>query len=765
MRDKGAPTMLSGEIVPLDDIENIARRHFVMGLGATLLAGCGGDGDNAVTDGERTSANNSAQASGVAPTSDGIDAGATSAGTAQTRTFTHPGLLHTEADFERMRTKVGAHASPWIDSWNVLVANGHTRLTNKPNPQVGIYRGNDPTHGQNYGALYNDIAAAYGDALRWKVSDDTRYADKAVEYLDQWAATLTTLGGSDVALAAGIYGYEFANAAEIMRGYSGWSPAGLAAFQAMMRNVFYPVSHAFLTRIDTAMDTHYWANWGLANIACVLAIGVLCDDAELVNEAITHFRTGGSNGCIRQAVYYMHPGNLGQWQEAGRDQGHSTLGIALTGAICEMAWNQGIDLYGYDNNRFLAGAEYVAKANLKQADGALYTMPFVTYQNSAGVIQTQFAAGGQGDALGRPCWALVANHYINRKGLAAPYTKRAAELVAPEGGGGNYGPNSGGFDQLGYGTLTCTLDPGTPAATPTGLTGYASAGKVVLSWWGSSNATSYNVKRATIAGGPYSTIRSGITDLLTYTDMPAGAGTYFYVVTAQTIAGESVLSNEVKVITAQQLLAHLAFDEGGGITAADRSGNGRNGALNGATWAVGRSGSAVSLNGSGAYVALPDDLLVDVSDFTIASWVFWNGSQTWARLFDFGTGFHRYMMFTPRGRLRNGWAGMRFAMTANGPGDGPPEQIIDAPTELPSKRWVHVAVTLSGSTGTMYVDGTPVSTNTAMFQAPFRLGSTTQNWLGKSQYSADATFNGLIDDFRIYRGALSAAQIASLMAN
>ena len=214
-----------------------------------------------------------------------------------------------------MRAKVG-HASPWIDSWNVLVANGHTRLTNKPNPQVGIYRGNDPTHGQNYGALYNDIAAAYGDALRWKVSDDKRYADKAVEYLDQWASTLTTLGGSDVALAAGIYGYEFANAAEIMRGYSGWSPAALAAFQAMMRKVFYPVSHAFLTRIDTAMDTHYWANWGQHRVrpsAC-------CATTPSVNEAVTHFKTGGSNGCIRQAVYYLHPGNLGQWQEAGRDQ-------------------------------------------------------------------------------------------------------------------------------------------------------------------------------------------------------------------------------------------------------------------------------------------------------------------------------------------------------------------------------------------------------------------------------------------------------------
>ena len=745
-------------------ITKISRRHFVMGLGASLLAGCGGGGDDAdaASVAPATTAGGSTTAPGAPINKTPV---APPSGAVQIQSFTHPGLLHTEADFARMRTKVGAHASPWIDSWNVLVANGHTRLTNKPNPQAAIYRGNDPTHAQNYGTLYHDIAAAYGDALRWKVSNDKQYADKAIEYLDQWASTLTTLGGSDVALAAGIYGYEFANAAEIMRSYSGWSPAGLAAFQAMMRKVFYPVSHAFLTRIDTAMDTHYWANWGLANIACILAIGVLCDDADLVNEAITHFKTGGSNGCIRQAVYYMHPGNLGQWQEAGRDQGHSTLGIALTGAICEMAWNQGIDLYGYDNNRFLAGAEYVAKANLTQPDGTFYTVPFVTYQNSAGVIQTQFSTGGQGAALGRPCWALVANHYINRKGLAAPYTKRAADLVAPEGGGGNYGPNSGGFDQLGYGTLTCTLDPGTPAAAPSGLTGYASAGKVVLSWWGTSNATSYSVKRATIAGGPYTTIRSGITDLLTYTDTPPAAGTYFYVVTAQTISGESTVSNEVKAITAVQLLAHLAFDEGSGTTAADSSGNGRNATLNGAAWGAGRSSNAVSLNGSGAYVALPNDLLVDVSDFTIAAWVFWDGSQTWPRLFDLGTGFHRYMMLTPRGQLRSGWAGIRFAMTANGPGDGPPEQIIDAPTELPSKRWVHVAVTLSGSTGTLYVDGAAVSSNTAMFQAPFRLESTKQNWLGKSQYSADPTFSGRIDDFRIYRGALSAAQIASLMAS
>ncbi|MGN6319422.1 LamG-like jellyroll fold domain-containing protein [Trinickia sp.] len=716
------------------DTASVSRRDFMKGLGATLVAGCGLGGPLAAAAGTM-----SRQAS---------------TGTRQFERFTHPGLLHTEADFLRMRTKVGAHASPWIDGWEVLVANGHTKLTNEPNPQPVIRRGGG---NENYWILYNDIAAAYGDALRWKVSDDPSYAIKAVAYLDRWASTLTALeGNSNVALAAGIYGYQFANVGEIMRSYSGWSASGLAAFQKMMREVFYPINHSFLHRPVDVKRTHYWANWELCNLASMFAIGVLCDDADIVDDAVEYFKNGAGNGSIDKAVYFVHPGYLGQWQEAGRDQGHTMLGIALTGAICEMAWNQGIDLYGYDNNRFLAGAEYVAKSNLKRPDGAFYTVPFATYQN-CDVTQAVFSTGSQGG--GRPCWALVANHYINRRGLAAPYSQRFAEQMTPEGGGGNYGPNSGGFDQLGYGTLTCTRDPGTPAVTPSGLTGYASEGKVVLSWWGCSDALSYNVKRASHAGGPYTTIKRGIADLLTYTDTPPTAGTYFYAVTAQRSSGESALSNQAKVITAVQLLAHLSFDEGSGPAAADSSGNGHTATLDGAVWATGRRGHAVSLNGSGAYVALPDDLLADVSDFTIAAWVFWNGAQTWARIFDLGAGIGRYMMLTPSADRRSNNAAMRFSLTVNGFGD----QMIDAAAELPSKRWVHVAVTLSGSTGTLYVDGASVGSNPRMFLAPFRLGSTTQNWLGKSQYAADASFNGLIDDFRVYRGGLSAAQIVSLM--
>jgi hypothetical protein len=74
-----------------------------------------------------------------------------------------------------------------------------------------------------------------------------------------------------------------------------------------------------------------------------------------------------------------------------------------------------------------------------------------------------------------------------------------------------------------------------------------------------------------------------------------------------------------------------------------------------------------------------------------------------------------------------------------------------------------VAVTLNGNTGILYLNGAPVGTNTGITIKPANLGSTANNYLGKSQW-ADPYFNGLLDEFRIYSVALSAGEIAATYA-
>jgi hypothetical protein len=74
----------------------------------------------------------------------------------------------------------------------------------------------------------------------------------------------------------------------------------------------------------------------------------------------------------------------------------------------------------------------------------------------------------------------------------------------------------------------------------------------------------------------------------------------------------------------------------------------------------------------------------------------------------------------------------------------------------------HYVFTLAGATrvAKLYVDGAQIGVNTNFLLTPEDVGSTTNNWLGRSQYPADPYFNGTMAEFRIYNGALDANTIA-----
>ena len=366
--------------------------------------------------------------------------------------FVHPGILHTQAELDRMQAKVNAGAEPWLSGWEKLTANSFSQSSYTPNPQSDMCAGNCP-NGENYMALARDAAAAYQNALRYRIAGTTANADEAVAILNAWSTTLQTFSGdSNAQLRAGLYGYQLAASAELLRDYSGWMAADFQRLKDLMVTLFYATCSRFLSQHNGTCFDHYWANWDLASMTTILAVGVLTDDQAKFDEAVAYFKSGSGTGQIDRLVNHLYPGTpvLGQGQEAGRDQGHATLDISLVGAFAKIAYDQGEDLFGYEDNKILALAEYTAKYNLGQ------DVPWTDYTNCEGQAMVSISSNSRGDQ--RPSWELLYNQYVKTMGLYAPYTEQFAEQMRPEGGGGDYGSDSGGFDQLGFGTLTFTQD-------------------------------------------------------------------------------------------------------------------------------------------------------------------------------------------------------------------------------------------------------------------------------------------------------------------
>ena len=209
-------------------------------------------------------------------------------------------------------------------------------------------------------------------------------------------------------------------------------------------------------------------------------------------------------------------------------------------------------------------------------------------------------------------------------------------------------------------------------------------------------------------------------------------------------------------VTIPTAVAWYQANASSGTTLADSSGNSETGTLTGAAaFGPGISGNALSLTGGSA--TLPTALVSNVNDFTISAWINVTTLANWARVFDFGSGTGSYMFLTPDA---GGTNALRFAITTNTNAN---EQMLNGPAITPGV-WTHVAVTLAGTTGTLYVNGVAVATNTNITDHPAALGHTTQDYLGKSQFTGDPNLTGSIDDFRIYGQALSAAQILQLAA-
>lgn len=418
------------------------------------------------------------------------------------RGFRHPGGLHTNADFERIKAQLAAGNEKVTKAYNILKNAEFAQPTCATWPVENIIRGGGSS--QNYINAARGATIAYQNALRWKIEGNEACAKHAVDVLMAWTNTCKGIGGdSNFALAGGLYGYEFAQAAELMRDYEGWKAKDFETFKRWMLDLWYPTIMRFQrSRNDTWRNWrydashggqrpgHYWSNWGLCNTLALMSVGILCDDVFIYNQAMSYYKydqaelakanypwpwapenteTDKYNGGLNEYIDNLVPhvaeyagetgayGKVGQMQETGRDQGHAQMAAGLAVDICQTAWNQGDDLYSYHDNRIAAGLEFQAAYNFDGREDLPWANYHYTDCHSAW-HQAWVQEGPNGGSRGeiRPYWARVIGHYEGVKGVKMPFSEIALEKMGIDGG--PTGAVSGPYDHMGYSVLTCTYD-------------------------------------------------------------------------------------------------------------------------------------------------------------------------------------------------------------------------------------------------------------------------------------------------------------------
>ena len=310
------------------------------------------------------------------------------------------------------------------------------------------------------------------------------------------------------------------------------------------------------------------------------------------------------------------------------------------------------------------------------------------------------------------------------------------------------------------GVISLVVTPPPPPPFAPELLDASPAGKdaITLNWQDrSDNEEQFTIERSA-DGAAFTLIASVDSNTSSFTDGGLASGqTYHYRVSAGNSGGVSVPSNVASARTLiSPALAYLKLDETSGTTAYDSSPNGNHGTLvGGPVWVSGQFDNGLDLDGVDDHVTLPAGVTASLRDFTVAAWVKLDSLDNWSRVFDFGSNTANYMFLTPsNGATRK----LRFAISTSGGGG---EQIIESPAALPTGAWTHVAVTLSGRTGTLYVNGSVVGTNHSMTLSPSSLGATANNYIGKSQYP-DPYLNGQVDEFQLHDRALAVAEVAAL---
>ncbi len=322
-----------------------------------------------------------------------------------------------------------------------------------------------------------DAVAAYTQTLMWFFTGDSTYAQNAAGILDLYAKTVTTHEGKNWYLEAAWAGSVFPLSAEMLRAtYPEWENhravgkwfndvllppihnrvafgnrefAGVTALVAI--GVYNQDTAAFYEGIDHWMSYipayHYVASDGAApalpdfwtpentpSDAFLLKLNEPTFPKDWTswidlakqnwNENKRRGKFGDDITYMRKSVAQRDPGIVwagspvtylpGYTAETARDLGHVEQSFASEVNAAEMAWHQGVDVYGAQAERLTTFMETHSKLRLGEPPPPSMTAKLVPY----GLVRT---------------WEIAYNHYVNRSGMQLPNTLKVIQILRQGG--------------------------------------------------------------------------------------------------------------------------------------------------------------------------------------------------------------------------------------------------------------------------------------------------------------------------------------------
>ena len=224
--------------------------------------------------------------------------------------------------------------------------------------------------------------------------------DESTAIINAYATTLERLEGHDAPLCAiQCYWLVRAMTLEKSRQQDEW--------RKMIHRALIPMMEQF-----EAASPYANGNWGAIVNRLRMACAIFLEDSTMYGASKAYYLHGYDNGSL---PHYIHAS--GQCQESGRDQGHVQLGLGALVETCELAWDQGDDLWGALDNRLMKGLEYCARYNLG------HDVPFETWHDCTGLYCDWTAPGSMGRGTIRDIYEPAYKHYTTVKGQKMPYVK------------------------------------------------------------------------------------------------------------------------------------------------------------------------------------------------------------------------------------------------------------------------------------------------------------------------------------------------------